>query len=189
MSPTFEIITLIVLIVVLLSVGFFKSPRGTLKRFLSLNPAAKETRVWLVPVLLFILSKLVFVIFPHIVTSVEAEDLAVDIDDLMRLSPFWILPIVIVGGLIFPVLEEIIYRGFILNTFVGASRHFLISGIFIVNVLFALSHSSSFIDKFFSGVIYSYLRLLTGSLVLPIYLHMALNSVALIVMGILILAE
>lgn len=79
-----------------------------------------------------------------------------------------------------PFIEEIIFRGFLLNTGLGYGKRGELIAIVITSVLFAIVHSqyqnpTTFVWLFiFSGIL-CHTRLRTGSLLIPMILH-ALNN-------------
>ena len=108
-------------------------------------------------------------------------------DDLPQL-PFFIKWMLILSMcLAAPVGEEIVFRGFLLNSSIGWTRSSKTLGIALVSLAFALVHTQyesvfTFIYLFIFSSILCVVRINTRGLMMPMALHMINNIVA--VMGI-----
>lgn len=85
--------------------------------------------------------------------------------------------------LLAPIYEEIVFRGFLLNTFLLWGPKVKIYGIVLTSLLFSLMHTqynspTTFIELFTFSVILCYARIYKNGLVLPIFLHCVFNSFA-----------
>ncbi|MEO7317728.1 MAG: CPBP family intramembrane glutamic endopeptidase, partial [Chthoniobacteraceae bacterium] len=78
-----------------------------------------------------------------------------------------------------PVSEELLFRGFLFRG-IAASRAGWIAAILIPNLLWVGMHSQyaapALTALFVAGCVYGFARHLSGSVVLPILLHMAQNA-------------
>lgn len=88
---------------------------------------------------------------------------------------FSMFTIVIITVIIAPIIEEIIFRGFL---FLSIKRSIgTYSAIFISSFLWAIFHEkSAFIGHFISGLILSFIFVKTRSIVPPIMFHSAINA-------------
>ncbi|WP_192459408.1 CPBP family intramembrane glutamic endopeptidase [Musicola keenii] len=82
--------------------------------------------------------------------------------------------------LLAPVIEEVIFRGFLLNARLGWGKHATQITVILTSLIFSLSHAqylspTTFVWLFVFSIILCQLRLHTNSLLAPIVLH-ALNN-------------
>jgi membrane protease YdiL (CAAX protease family) len=101
-------------------------------------------------------------------------------------------PPLVVLGLIFaiavsaPFCEEIIFRGFLLNAFIHWGRFARQLGIVVTSIFFAVLHEqyhspSTFVWLFTFSALLCVVRMASGSLLVPMILHMVNNALALYV--------
>lgn len=103
------------------------------------------------------------------------------IDSLTQLSPLARWGLILCGCLIAPVCEEVMYRGFLLNAFLGWGGVAQKLRIVVTSVVFAAMHTqyqdpSTFIGLFSFSALLCVVRINSGSLIVPMLLHM-LNNV------------
>lgn len=108
-------------------------------------------------------------------------------------SPSWTYPgsgwfVVAAALLLLASVEEVIFRGFLLNT-LSFGRH-LLSGVLLSSVLFAAVHSDNtgatpigVINVAFFGVLLSLVRFFSGGLILPSVIHWIWNLMTGMVFG------
>ncbi|CNK28951.1 membrane protein [Yersinia mollaretii] len=107
------------------------------------------------------------------------------IESLLQPSIFTQILLVITLCVLAPVSEEIIFRGFLLNTGMGFGLRGRQLAIVITSLLFALVHTqylfpTTFISLFIFSAILCEVRIRTGSLLMPIVLHSANNIVSIV---------
>lgn len=101
---------------------------------------------------------------------------------MFNLSPLHQFIMVVAVIFAAPVIEEIIFRGFLLNTGIGYGPNGKRVAIFITSLLFSLAHYQyhspvTFIMIFVMSVIFCLVRIHTNSLLVPIILHALYNSI------------
>ncbi|MDX8000432.1 CPBP family intramembrane metalloprotease [Xenorhabdus sp. Reich] len=79
-----------------------------------------------------------------------------------------------------PITEEIVMRGFVLNSFLMWGKHLQLTGVIITSFLFTILHTqyqyiNTYIFLFIFSVILCYARIHSGGLKLPILLHVLAN--------------
>ncbi len=171
-------ITLVISLALAL-VGWIRSPSGTLKSFLKMEPGIFRSRVWLLSLAAVVVSKIVLVALSKTFFGIDGRGQE-ELERWMAMGPLGIVFIFTYGALAMPILEELIYRGYATNAFgPPADRsHYLLMAI-ITSGLFAASHPSGTIaDKIASGLIYSLLRFRLQSLVGSIFIHIMVNAFA-----------
>lgn len=106
--------------------------------------------------------------------------------DQVFVSTGMLLPVFIGSVILAPLMEELIFRGFLLrapnmerSTRVAMLAIFASAGIFSVTH-FNYENTSSFVAIFFVGVVLGLARIASGGLLLPVALHMAANAKVLI---------
>lgn len=162
---------------------FIVSPKGTFKCFFQVTPQFKDKKIWLFSIFSLIASKLIFVFFLEESPSSDTGD----IDKLMSLGAIWIIGIILVGSLIIPFVEEVIFRGYVLLPFLDSQHKIApIVGLVFSSVLFAFAHGSGVTEKVFSGLIYANFRIRQRSLLGSLILHSISNFLLLAVMALLI---
>ncbi|EDL6479724.1 CPBP family intramembrane metalloprotease, partial [Salmonella enterica subsp. enterica serovar Senftenberg] len=80
-----------------------------------------------------------------------------------------------------PVAEEIIFRGFLLNSSIGWGRYSRVSGIIITSLAFAIMHTQylfavTFVYLFVFSSILCVVRMRSRGLMIPIILHILNNA-------------
>ncbi|POP42424.1 CPBP family intramembrane metalloprotease [Superficieibacter electus] len=96
-------------------------------------------------------------------------------------------PVILAISVFAPVYEEIIFRGFVLNSSIGWGRYAKTAGIIATSGLFALTHIqyaaiSTFIYLFIFSAILCTVRINNRGLIVPMVLHIINNSWASFVM-------
>lgn len=96
-------------------------------------------------------------------------------------------PMILAISVFAPINEEIIFRGFVLNSSIGWGRHAKTVGIIVTSALFALIHIqyaaiSTFIYLFIFSAILCTVRINNRGLIVPVALHIINNSWACFVM-------
>ncbi|WP_051583054.1 CPBP family intramembrane glutamic endopeptidase [Morganella morganii] len=114
----------------------------------------------------------------------ENETWLMQIFNLSPLHQFIMVVAVIFAG---PVIEEIIFRGFLLNAGMGYGPNGKRVAIFITSLLFALAHYQyhspvTFIMIFVMSVIFCLVRIHTNSLLGPIILHALYNGIQMLLL-------
>ncbi len=109
----------------------------------------------------------------------EEETWMLRIFTLSPLHQFMMVAAIIFAA---PVIEEIIFRGFLLNAGIGYGPNGKYIAILITSLLFALVHSQyhspvTFIMIFVMSVIFCLVRIKTNSLIAPIVLHTLYNGI------------
>ncbi|WES66970.1 type II CAAX endopeptidase family protein [Superficieibacter sp. HKU1] len=109
------------------------------------------------------------------------------LNELPQQTPFVKWATILAISLFAPVNEEIIFRGFVLNSSIGWGRYAKTAGIIVTSALFALIHIqysaiSTFIYLFIFSAILCTVRINNGGLLIPILLHALNNSWACIVL-------
>lgn len=106
---------------------------------------------------------------------------------MFNLSPLH--QFIMVVAIIFaaPIIEEIIFRGFLLNAGIGYGPNGRRVAIFITSLLFALAHAQyhspvTFIMIFVMSVIFCLTRIHTNSLLAPIILHALYNGIQILLL-------
>lgn len=90
--------------------------------------------------------------------------------------PGWVFLQAIVVGLIAPVTEEIVFRGFVLRRL--REKHSVGGAIIFTSLIFGLVHlNQSFVGSFLHGIVYALLAIRFASLYAPIFVHGAYNCV------------
>lgn len=112
-----------------------------------------------------------------VAVSIATSPLSKWLDSDVRTFPDggWTLLVAVVVA---PILEELIFRGRLISIF---RREMPVSlAVVLSSLLFAAAHGSFVValDAFIAGVILSYFYLSSGSIILPILLHICNNSVA-----------
>ena len=112
-----------------------------------------------------------------VASSIVTSPLAKWLDSDVRVFPDggWTLLVAVVVA---PILEELIFRGRLYSLFRREMAPSL--AVILTSVLFAAAHGSFVValDAFIAGVILSYFYLSSGSIILPIVLHICNNAVA-----------
>lgn len=104
---------------------------------------------------------------------------------IFNLSPLHQLIMVVSVVLASPIIEEIIFRGFLLNAGMGYGPNGKHVMMIITSALFAMVHQQyhspvTFIMIFVMSIIFCHIRIQTNSLLAPIILHMVYNGVVMI---------
>ncbi|NIG76909.1 type II CAAX endopeptidase family protein [Cedecea neteri] len=91
--------------------------------------------------------------------------------------------VALTATLLAPILEEVIFRGFLLNAGEGYGKVGKNAAMLMASVLFAFSHSqyqnaTTFISLFIFSVILCLARVYSGSLIVPIILHGLNNAIS-----------
>ncbi|MTC65950.1 CPBP family intramembrane metalloprotease [Providencia stuartii] len=107
--------------------------------------------------------------------------------EMLTLSPLHQFILVVSVVFAAPIIEEIIFRGFLLNAGMGYGPNGKHVMIIITSVLFAMIHHqynspATFIMIFVMSVIFCHVRIQTNSLMAPIILHMINNAVAMLLL-------
>ena len=97
-------------------------------------------------------------------------------------NPFILGGVIILAALVAPVIEEIVFRGFIYSAV--RKRAGVVLAIIVTSALFSLLHMSifSFLPIFFLGVALAYLYEKTGLLISSIMLHVIHNSLLILML-------
>lgn len=106
---------------------------------------------------------------------------------MFTLSPLHLFIMVVAVVFAAPVIEEIIFRGFLLNAGIGYGPNGKRVAIIITSLLFALAHSQynspvTFIMIFVMSVIFCLVRIQTNSLLAPIILHALYNGIQMLLL-------
>lgn len=106
---------------------------------------------------------------------------------MFNLSPLHQFIMVVAVIFAAPVIEEIIFRGFLLNAGIGYGPNGKRVAIFTTSLLFALAHyqyhsSVTFIMIFVMSVIFCLVRIHTNSLLAPIILHALYNGIQMLLL-------
>ena len=131
----------------------------------------------------FILILLFIVFFISFVTNIlDFNDYSIELIELSKFrllktsEPNFIIHnifFLFVSCILFPVIEEIIFRGFLLTRFSIKSN--VEDGMIASSILFGLYRYDSFIIYFFIGYIYSHLYFRNKTLIYPILVHSLFN--------------
>ncbi|EMJ4585551.1 CPBP family intramembrane metalloprotease [Pseudomonas aeruginosa] len=106
--------------------------------------------------------------------------------DQVFVSTGLLLPVFIGSVILAPLMEELIFRGFLLRApNMERSTRAAMLAIFASAGIFSVTHfnyvnTSSFVAIFFVGVVLGLARIASGGLLLPVALHMAANAKVLI---------
>lgn len=158
--------------------------RGTLSETLALRwPTAGELRAIAGPTLImFVVLALYTVAAFWLTPELIKEDLG-SFRPLLATDVWWVAVAAVALGA--PVSEELLFRGFLLGELMAA-RLATAAAVLIPNVLWtALHYEYSAVglgEVFLAGLLLSWTRLRSGSVVVPIGLHMIYNVIALAIM-------
>ena len=100
-----------------------------------------------------------------------------DFNDFVAEGYFSLLLAILSIAILVPIMEELMFRGFVLDVASEAYSRWV--AIIISAILFALIHPLyplSVLNAFWAGIIYGYLRIRTNSLWPPILLHSLWNA-------------
>lgn len=161
--------------------GFYVSPPGTFKTFFRVTSNLNNKTLWVVPMIIVTSSKLIFIVIPELIGRHSIDINSDELASWIQLGPIWILPIVLFGSIVAPLFEEILFRGYAFNAFLlkpGKRAQYI--GMLVTSILFAFSHDLAWIDKFFSGLAYSKLRVQQGSLIGVAAIHSLINFISLL---------
>lgn len=133
-------------------------------------------------------STMLFILFIFILRLVSAfyDKPEVWVESITSYSNFSFFLFSLCVCFLAPIYEEIIFRGFLLNTFLLWGPKAKVYGIVLTSILFSLVHSqynspTTFIELFTFSVILCYAKIYKNGLLLPILLHCIFNSFATLV--------
>lgn len=131
---------------------------------------------------LFIFSILLFLlnlIIDGVTTWLDREPMQFMDALILTANPLWLLILAVI--VIVPIYEELIFRGFMWSGLVGTKLGVWGTAI-VTSVVFAVIHVQygwvELLGIFALAMLFSYARLLSGSLLLPIILHIFNNGLA-----------
>jgi hypothetical protein len=122
-----------------------------------------------------VLTMAVIVIIEPLTTIIPMPEMFKEILSSMFSKTF---PAFITAVIAAPILEELIFRGIILE---GLLRNYNpLKAIIITNVLFGVAHLNpwQFIGAFFMGIFISWIYLKTRNLLLPVFIHLLNNLIS-----------
>ncbi|WP_157825354.1 CPBP family intramembrane glutamic endopeptidase [Rahnella sp. AA] len=104
--------------------------------------------------------------------------------DYLKFSSTADMTLILTLLVIAPIGEEIVFRGFFLQAFLlwggkVASAGIVISAAFFTMIHWQYSDPVTFVSLFMIAVLLAYARIKSGGLMLPVILHMLLNSISL----------
>jgi membrane protease YdiL (CAAX protease family) len=159
--------------------GFILSQWGTLRTYFS-QPSYRNLLHPVQAVILLCVGYLGFAVLEVTVRvlvrgGMAPEDLGGVPQDLLFNYPLATIAIV---GVVMPVLEEILARGYFLEPFIRLRKPMV--GVFLSSVLFGFAHLPHAFAATAFGFGMCYLRFVTGSLAVPIAAHISINSFLLV---------
>jgi membrane protease YdiL (CAAX protease family) len=159
--------------------GFILSQWGTLRAYFS-QPRYRNLLHPVQAVIVLCVGYLGFAVLEVTVRvmirgGIAPEDLGGVPQDLLYSQPLATIAII---GVVMPVLEEILARGYFLEPFIRLRKP--IVGVIISSVLFGFAHLPHAFAATAFGFGMCYLRFVTGSLAVPIAAHISINSFLLI---------
>tara|TARA_B100001765_G_C19423651_1_gene302269 strand:- start:113 stop:628 length:516 start_codon:yes stop_codon:yes gene_type:complete len=110
------------------------------------------------------------------IIGVDSEPMRSVLSSFVESDAFPLLKTLLYVAVFVPIIEELLFRGFVLD--LASEAYSPWAAIFISSIIFGLVHVNPYgiLNAFFGGLIYGYVRIRTNSLFPSIFLHSMWNA-------------